>query len=369
MPDQDILVTVAIPVHNGARFLGAALDSALGQSHRELEVLLYDDGSTDDSVAVAHAFADDRLRVMHGPRNAGVGAARQVLKNEARGEYVVWLDADDVFEPQRVAVLLRTARETGADIVTDASGFMAESGAPLPGEKRVPDRVAVDPCFTRLFERNTMNPHPLVSRACLAALDFDPELTVSEDYDFWLKASWRGCRFARVEAVLHRYRLVADSLSSNPVAQRSALRRILARYPVDGLEQLYRERGFSEGHVQYMACLQHLFRGQYVAARAYATMPWPDENDADQEFYRGTLALKCGDDAAAESFLQRHLERWPDSPAGLNNLGVCQRRRGVAVGDVWAKALALFPGYQDAAANRAGREAVTLTQLAPRRHR
>lgn len=363
------LITVAVPVHDGSRFLVEALRSALDQTHRALEVLVYDDASADGSADLAESLEDDRLRVLRGTRNIGVGGARQVLKSEARGDYIAWLDADDVMESRRLETLLAAAREQDADIAIDGSLLMDEEGLVLPGGRRVPDHVAAEAHFTRLFERNRMNPHPLVSRRCFEAIDFDPDLRVSEDYDFWLKASWAGYRFCRVDEILHRYRLTGGSLSSDPQPARRAVKTIFGRYTVQELKDLYRSRGFLAETISGMACLQYIFREDYAAALQEARQPWAPDPSWDPDFYRGTLELCCGDLPAAGRCLRRHLDRVPDSPAGWNNLGVYLRRRGRSPDRAWRQAGLLFPGYHDVAENLRGAETLTLTQLAARRHR
>jgi len=369
MTNQDILVTVGMPVHNGAFYLVTALESIREQTHQNLQVLVFDDGSTDGSGELARAFPDARLEVLAGKDRAGVGAARQQLKSAAAGDYLVWCDADDVFEPDRVEVLLQEAVAGEADIVIDTSCFIDEAGDRLEGVRRVPDHVAADPHFTRLFERNRMNPHPLVKRSCFAKIDFDAELTVSEDYDFWLKAVLGGYRFLRVDRILHRYRLTSGSLSSRPEKAVRAVQRIFGKYRVTGLKELYRRRGFPEEVVRTMACLQHVFRQEYTAALAETDEPWADEDHTDRDFYRGTLLLALGRETEAEPLLRRHLARQPDSPAGHSNLGVLEQRLSGAGAEHWRRALDLFPGYHDALANIGGQETVTMTQLAPRRHR
>ncbi|PID79400.1 hypothetical protein CSB20_10435 [bacterium DOLZORAL124_64_63] len=363
------LITVAVTVHDGRRFLREALGSALAQTHEQLEVLVYDDASNDGSAELAEGLGDPRVRVLRGRRNVGVGAARQILKTEARGDHIVWLDADDVMEPRRLEILLAEARLSGADIVIDTSVLMDEDGRVLSGCRRVPDHVADDPHFTRLFERNRMNPHPLVSRRCFAVIDFDPGLRVSEDYDFWLKASYAGFRFRRVEQALHRYRLTGGSLSSHPRPAREAVKKIFGRYSVEALKDLYRRRGFAEESVRGMACVQHIFRENFTAALAEARRPWARDPAWDPDFYRGTLELQCGDPEEAGRCLRRHLDHTPASPAGWNNLGVYLRRRGQDPDEAWRQARKLFPGYHDVADNLRGRETLTLTQLAAKRHR
>lgn len=357
------LVSIGVPCHDAARFIGEALASAFAQTHANIEVIVYDDASRDGSLAVVRGFGDPRLVVIEGRDNVGVAAARQAIKTRARGDYLVWLDADDRFDPERVEVLLAEARGHDADLVIDNARLIDEAGAPLPGLRRVPDAVAADPHFTRIFERNAMLPHPLIARRCFERIDYDLTLGTSEDYDYWLRCSLAGCRFRRVDLALMDYRITAGSLSSDPAASRAALARILARYPVGDLERLYRERGFGEPAIDYMACLQFLFRGDHAAALERAQRPWPDEPGIDRDFYVGTLALQCGDTELAERHLRRHLAGSGDSPAGLNNLGVLLADRGEDGSACWRQALALFPAYADANANLAGDRAITPTQL------
>lgn len=367
MPDT--LVSIGVPCYNCARFLAEALASAFAQTHASIEVIAYNDGSSDGSLDLLRGVSDPRLVVIEGVQNAGVASARQAIKTRARGDYLIWLDADDRFDAERIAVLLAEARASGADLVIDNARLIDEAGDPLPGVRRVRDVVAAEPHFTRIFERNAMLPHPLISRRCFSAIDFDAMLSTSEDYDYWLRCSLAGFTFRRVDRVLMDYRITAGSLSADPAASRAALARILAKYPVARIEALYRERGFGEQAIDYMACLQYLFRGDYPAALERAQRPWPDEPGIDRDFYIGALALQCGDATLAEPHLRRHLESIADSPAGLNNLGVLLNNRDEDGGDCWRQALALFPNYADAKTNLAGGRAITLTQLAVGRHR
>ncbi len=369
MQAHEILVSIGVPSYNSARFVREALTSAFDQNHQNIEVLVYNDGSTDGSLELVRSFDDRRLTVIDVNRNAGVAVARQVLKTLARGEYLTWLDADDRFHPERIEVMLAEALASGADLVIDNSRLMDEDGNLLPGEKRIPDLVASDPFFTRIFERNTMLPHPLISRRCFTRIDYDPRLKTSEDYDYWLRCSLAGFRFHRVDRALLDYRLTTDSLSSDPAQSRAAVAYIFSKFSIDEAKRLYRERGFSAEAIHYMTCLQHIFRQQYPEALACAESPWPEETGIDRDFYLGTLELQCDRPEQAEMHLRRHLAQTGDSPAGHNNLGVLLRRQGKDGTACWEKALELFPSYSDALANLAGKEALTLTQLPPRRHR
>lgn len=369
MRNDDILVSIGVPCYNSAHFLGQALASAFAQSHRKIEVILYNDGGTDHSVEVACSIQDPRLTVISANRNSGVGIARQVIKTVARGDYLAWLDADDLFHPHRIEVLLEEALANNADLVIDNARLIDEAGNLLPGQKRVPDMVADDPFFTRIFERNAMLPHPLVSRRCYSRINFDPELTTSEDYDYWLRCSRAGYRFRRVDRAMLDYRITPGSLSSDPARSRAATAYIFSKFEVDEVVDLYHSRGLPQPVINYMTCLQQLFRGRYPEALVCAQKDWPEDAGLDRAFYVGTLALQCNQLKLASRHLQRHLDTITDSPAGLNNLGILWRRQGKDGTPFWQKALRMFPHYSDAATNLAGGEAITLTQLPAGRNR
>ena len=111
------LVSVIIPAYNAAETLVRTIASALAQTHRELEVLVVDDGSTDDTRALAEhaALADSRVRVLVRPSNGGVARARNLGVEEARGAYLAPLDADDLWHPTKVEKQLRALERAGSD--------------------------------------------------------------------------------------------------------------------------------------------------------------------------------------------------------------------------------------------------------------
>ena len=367
MPDA--LVTIGIAVHNGEEFIQQALESALNQTYPHLEVLVFNDGSTDATLSIVRTFADSRITIVDASKNYGLSYGRQVLKTLALGDYLTWLDADDLYLPDRIEKLLQHALRNGSDVTCDVYRMMDHNGQMLDRVHRIPDKVASDPHFTRLFERNVMIPHPLIRRGCYQAIDYDVTLTVSEDYDYWLKCSYAGFTFSLLDEIGLLYRLTPQSLSANPERNRVNTRRILEKYSIEELVELYRSRGYPEPTANYMACLQHIFRYNYQAALEYALRPWSQEDDVDQDFYIGTLYLRVGKPELARRYLETHLTRHPYSPAGHNNLGVALTTMNEDGSPSFAKALAYFPGYYDAGVNLndPARRRITDTQLNARR--
>lgn len=111
------MISVIIPVYNTKKYLQSCLNSILAQTYTDLEVLFIDDGSTDGSGELLDAFAeqDSRVRVIH-QKNGGVCAARNRGIEEARGDYLSFIDSDDTLEPDLYETLMSLIREHGVDI-------------------------------------------------------------------------------------------------------------------------------------------------------------------------------------------------------------------------------------------------------------
>lgn len=111
-------LTIAIPTYNMERWLPAAVESCLWQTHKDIEILIINDGSTDASGEIADHYAkvDSRVRHVRQP-NGGLGSARQRGQDEATGDFITWLDADDFLAPTFAEKMLATAERDGVDMV------------------------------------------------------------------------------------------------------------------------------------------------------------------------------------------------------------------------------------------------------------
>lgn len=146
-------VSIAIANHNGARFLEAAIASALAQDLSAIEVILVDDASTDDSVARAEAIAshDGRVRIARLHAQHGPGAARNLALEMARGEWLAVLDADDLMHPARLARLMARARADDAQIIADDLLIFADDQRSRP-QRFLRGRRAAAPTWLTLGE-------------------------------------------------------------------------------------------------------------------------------------------------------------------------------------------------------------------------
>ncbi len=117
-------VSVVVPVYNVSEYLGQCLDTILLQTLQDIEIICVDDGSTDGSLDIlnTYAFLDNRLKVIH-QENKGLGPTRNLGMTEATGEFIIFLDSDDFFEPEMLEKMVAKAEEDGSDMVV--CGFLS----------------------------------------------------------------------------------------------------------------------------------------------------------------------------------------------------------------------------------------------------
>jgi glycosyltransferase involved in cell wall biosynthesis len=230
-------VSVTIPTFNCARYLGRAIDSALAQTYPDYEIVVVDDGSTDDTRAVLAPYGD-RIRYVY-QSNGGLSSARNLALARATGELIAYLDADDLWAPRRLetqVAFLDAHPECGfvhsdVTIIDEADRvlhrrFNAESGRPVPQGHCTLDLLRH--CHVQV-------PTVLERRACIDRVGtFDGRLKTAQDYLHWICIAMDGFAVGYVDEPLAMYRRTASSLSSSP-------RRVLDDY-VTIFEELLGDR-------------------------------------------------------------------------------------------------------------------------------
>jgi glycosyltransferase involved in cell wall biosynthesis len=213
-----LTVSVLLPVRDGERYLREALDSLLGESATDLEVVVVDDGSTDATPEILGSYADERLRVVaQGPE--GLVAALNRGLEETRGATIVRMDADDVSLPSR---LERQQAVLGADERIGLVGCGIET---IDGEGRATGSWLLPEDDAGLRRRLLLrNPFAhgsvAIRRAALeAAGGYSGDYGANEDYDLWRRIAREWC-LAAVPEVLYRYREHPDAVTKSDVGER-----------------------------------------------------------------------------------------------------------------------------------------------------
>jgi glycosyltransferase involved in cell wall biosynthesis len=223
------LISVVLPSYNRAGTLPRAVASVLQQDYRELELIVVDDASSDDSAQALAAIADPRLRTLRLARNSGPSAARNRGVEEARGEWVAFHDSDDEWLPGHLRRLAEAARQLGPDygLLTCCTRCPEDDSFSY---KVWPGRAAVSDAADLLLHSLPGTPTWLARRAdLLRAGGFDAALRNFEDWELALRLS-EFTRIGLVNEVLHLNHRTPGSLFSNEAAYVRALEAVLIRH-------------------------------------------------------------------------------------------------------------------------------------------
>jgi glycosyltransferase involved in cell wall biosynthesis len=247
-------ISVIIPTFNSAALVTAAVDSALAQTAPATEILVIDDGSTDNTRERLSLYGN-RIRYLHQP-NRGVAAARNLGLKEATGEFIAFLDADDVWHPRKLE------RQIAAIAANPDISLLATTTSNWPNDS------PVDPPAARAVHRMTwqklavknhlVTSSIIVRRAALAQVgDFDTALHGPEDHDLWLRIA-ETAAVAILDAPLTGYRDTPGSLSRQPQTMRAGMRQILRKLDQRGVwgDQRWLRRkayGYCDYSCAYMA--------------------------------------------------------------------------------------------------------------------
>jgi len=207
-------VSVVIPAYNSAALLRWAIQSVLSQTYSDFEVVVVDDGSTDNTESVARSFGAQVCYVKQ--ENKGAGAARNQGIKRSRGRYVAFLDSDDLWLPSKLAEQIPLLdRDPGIGLVYSDWAVVPEQGEAEPSYLRnLP--AASGYVFDELVQCGfILTSGTVVRRSCLDEVGyFDETLSIAQDYDLWLRICYRW-KVALVNKPLVIKRNRDGNLSSN----------------------------------------------------------------------------------------------------------------------------------------------------------
>lgn len=207
---NDSLVSIIVPIYNAEKYLDSCIQSVLRQTYTNWELILIDDGSTDKSgrIAEEYGFADERITVFH-QKNLGVSLARNQGIDEATGNYVVLLDADDELIEDCLAKTVNIAEETNADVV---------AGRSCENQELFQDRIIWTGAEAL---ENSLKDHLFTYSACaklirrefIGKTRFTPDIRINEDSYFVFQLLCKQNVFVLTNDVIYFYRANSESSS------------------------------------------------------------------------------------------------------------------------------------------------------------
>jgi glycosyltransferase involved in cell wall biosynthesis len=198
------IITVLMPVYNGATYLNDAIDSILNQTFSDFQFLIIDDGSTDDSVKIIKSYDDYRIRVVKNKNNLGQSATLNKGLELARGKYIARMDQDDISMPERLKKQFEFM-ENKSDI--DVCGSWIQLMGKYDGIVELEtdsERIKIN----LLTNQNLAHPAVMIRKSTLVKyeLSYNPTFTIGNDYDLWVRM-FDYCSFANLPEPLLKFRM------------------------------------------------------------------------------------------------------------------------------------------------------------------
>lgn len=236
-------ISVIIPVYNGEKTIKQTIESVLNQTFRDFELLIINDGSQDATLEIIQAINDERIQVFS-YQNSGVSASRNRALTKAKGEFISFIDADDLWTPNKLELQLKALQDNPqAAVAYSWSDWIDESGQFLrSGGHITVNGKAYEKLLLRDFIESGSN--PLIRKQALDEVGyFEQSVTPAEDWDMWLRLAARY-EFVTVEVPQILYRISPNSASFNIVKMEAGslkvIERVFAQAP-ESLQDLKRE--------------------------------------------------------------------------------------------------------------------------------
>jgi len=274
------VVSVVMAAKNYARFLPIAVESVLAQTFPDWELVIIDDGSTDETPTAVRPFLSDRrVRYVRSDR-LGQSRAKNLGANLSRGEFLAYLDADDAWRPTKLEKQLSLFRENSViGVCFCRRALINENGCPLPGTDLPAPRGHI---LEKLFLRNFVCFSSVVVRRQVFEHigGFDPEWDLAIDYDLWLRVA-RHYEFDFVDEPLVLYRTGHGNLSKRLADRVATADSIMVRAVYRrGLREILSPRVIGEGFASTYRALGYTLRSSepLVASRWYLrALAWPSQ--------------------------------------------------------------------------------------------
>lgn len=212
MPGRET-IGIIVPVHNSALYVADTIRSLEAQSVRDIEIIVVDDCSTDDTVSVIRELAglDPRIRLIVNSEDVSVSEVRRTGAIASPGEWIALCDSDDKWEPDKLAKQIARQKETGADIVYTGASFVYEDGTKPDWIQQVPEHIE----YRELLKQNIILNSSVMVRKDLYIDNCIAPDNSHEDFCCWIKLLRNGAVCSGINEPLLIYTLKKSSKSGS----------------------------------------------------------------------------------------------------------------------------------------------------------
>jgi glycosyltransferase involved in cell wall biosynthesis len=206
------LVSVLMPAYNSELYIAEAIQSILKQTYQNIELIIYDDGSSDKTRQVIEGFTDPRIIKVLSDQNFGVVRARNEMIDKAKGEYIALMDADDIADPTRLEKQVISLESEECDICGSAQWVLDQASGTI---KKSKDKFTDSDIRALLSVYCSLCNSSITGRAKIfKQIKYAHSMTTSEDYFLWTRMAAAGYRFMNLKERLVTYRQYQGQSSS-----------------------------------------------------------------------------------------------------------------------------------------------------------
>lgn len=232
-------VSVIIPSYNSGKYLNEAIESATNQTYKNLEIIIVNDGSSDNTKEIAKDWQkkDERIKYLKHQTNQGLAKARNTGIKNSQSEYITFLDADDIWLPQKIEIQIKKIKELDADLVfSNWYIWDPEKGIKVKAFETNP--IQNKDLLNLFIKKNFGNPSTaFLKKSSLEKVGlFDENLKSSEDYDLWLRFLLKKMKIAFYPEPLIYSRKHPEQMSENTYTMRisrlAVFKKIARRNPL-----------------------------------------------------------------------------------------------------------------------------------------
>ena len=201
------LISIILPVYNREKYIEDSIGSILNQTFKNFELIIVDDGSSDNSVGIVEKINDLRIKIFRNSENRGLSNARNIGIQHSSGKYIAFMDSDDISHPRRLEKQLKVLTEKKDIIVCGSWLKLMDSGSEIKHQKNHNELIC-----QMLINCPLSIGSVLMRSEIFIEENFDENLRFGEDYEFWSRVIWKG-RIHNIQESLLYYRTHAQQNS------------------------------------------------------------------------------------------------------------------------------------------------------------
>ncbi|UCC94465.1 MAG: glycosyltransferase [Candidatus Omnitrophota bacterium] len=258
MDESQSKVSIVLPTYNGFQYIHQSIDSCLNQTHKNIELIIVDDASTDSTPQIIKSYSDGRIHYIRNEANLGLANSLNKGFSYAQGEYFTWTSDDNYYSEQAIQVMAEELKKhRGIDFVY-ANYYIVNDEGNVSGRERVTS-------VKKLYLWNCIGACFLYRRSVYETIgEYNPQVSLFEDYEYWLRVRQRFS-MKRLNKWLYYYRLHKGSLTGY---KQSFIPHDKERYREARIEM--RENYISSSERLHLEAENHFHKEEYHSARRLA---------------------------------------------------------------------------------------------------